>query len=502
MSAPDYAGFTFGPFTWWVGVVEDRLHDPKKIGRVQVRIFGYHSQDKSMVPKDHLPWAHVLMPPNGASLGGIGISPTGILEGSHVVGFFLDGDNHQTPIVIGTLHGMPNDKPDTFELTRGEDLASTFMGDREADLLSSKVGGVAADLGGLAEAVGGITNQINNTLTDLRNFSQNFQLPLDGLNLDSLLGKFNDNGLLSEIPGLSGMTTGGLNGEVGALANGASEGLNTEAVGSMIQSHLGSLGGQIESLTGELQNLTDPLQIGAVQDQIKSLTSQYSSIIGLVNGSIPTGLPGANDILGAISGIPAVANALSKVSQVLGVVGQLSAAVSGIKSLTNSIAGAGVMGLINGLKSGVLANTWQEPKSPAAPEYPYNNVVHTESGQVQEFDNTPGKERFQRYHPSGSFIEVHPDGSQVEKVVKNNYSITMGDDFIHVDGNVKVNIVGNATIAVGGSCGLRVDGDLTQIVEGDCSLAVGGDYSVVVGGAHKQSAGTHFQGKAPRIDLN
>lgn len=502
MSTPDYAGFTFGPMVWWVGVVEDRLHDPKKIGRVQVRIFGYHSQDKSLVPKDHLPWAHVLMPPNGASLGGVGASPTGILEGSHVVGFFLDGDNHQTPMVFGTVHGLPGDVPDTFELTRGENIMSTFMGDRASDLLQSKVGGIAGGLGGLGDAVSGITNQINNTLTDLRNFSQNFQLPIGDLNVESLLSKFNDAGILNEIPGLSGMTTGGLNGEVGLIAGGAGDGLDTQAVGSMIQSHLGSLGGNIESLTGELQNLTDPLQISGVQDQIRALTSQYASIVGLVNGSIPGGLPGAGDILGAITGIPAVANALSKVSQVLGIVNQLSAAVTGIKSLANAITGGGVMGMINGLKAGALSNTWQEPKSPAAPEYPYNQVLNTESGHVQEFDNTPGKERYQRYHPSGSFIEVHPDGSQVEKVVKDNYSITMGDDFIHVDGNVKVNIVGNATIAVGGSCGLRVDGDMTQIVDGDYSLAVSGDYSVAVGGSHKQSAGSHFQAKAPRIDIN
>jgi len=501
MSAPDYAGFTFGQFVWWIGVVEDRLHDPKKLGRVQVRIFGYHSQDKSQVPKDHLPWAHVLMPPHGASLGGVGISPTGILEGSHVVGFFLDGDNHQTPLVLGTLHGEPNNVPDTYELTRGENIQSTFMGDRAADLITSKVGGLGG-LGGLGDAIGGITSQINNTLTDLRNFTQNFQLPIDNLNIESLLGKFGDAGILNEIPGLSGMVTGGLNGEIGIIAGGAGGGFDIQAVGSMLQSHLGSIGGQIESLTGELQNLSDPLQISAVQAQIQSLTSQFSSIVGIVNGSIPSGLPGAADVMGMLSGIPAVSNALSKISQVMGVVNQLSAAVSGIKALANAITGGGVMGLINGLKAGALSNTWQEPKSPAAPEYPYNNVVHTESGQVQEFDNTPGKERYQRYHPSGSFIEVHPDGTQHEKVVKDNYSIVMGDDFIHVDGNVKVNIVGNATIAVGGSCGLRVDGDMTHIVDGDYSLAVSGDYSVAIGGAHKQSAGSHFQAKAPRVDIN
>ena len=30
-------------FNWWVGVVENRM-DPLKLGRCQVRIFGYHTE--------------------------------------------------------------------------------------------------------------------------------------------------------------------------------------------------------------------------------------------------------------------------------------------------------------------------------------------------------------------------------------------------------------------------------------------------------------------------
>ena len=48
-------------FTWWQGVVEDR-NDPAKIGRVRVRILGYHTADKSELPTEDLPLA-VLMNP-------------------------------------------------------------------------------------------------------------------------------------------------------------------------------------------------------------------------------------------------------------------------------------------------------------------------------------------------------------------------------------------------------------------------------------------------------
>ena len=37
-------------FIWWIGVVEDR-GDPAALGRVRVRVFGYHTEDKTKLPK-------------------------------------------------------------------------------------------------------------------------------------------------------------------------------------------------------------------------------------------------------------------------------------------------------------------------------------------------------------------------------------------------------------------------------------------------------------------
>ena len=36
-------------FIWWIGVVEDR-HDPEQLGRVRVRCFGWHTEDKNKIP--------------------------------------------------------------------------------------------------------------------------------------------------------------------------------------------------------------------------------------------------------------------------------------------------------------------------------------------------------------------------------------------------------------------------------------------------------------------
>ena len=71
MSAVDY--ISKNQFVWWQGVVEDVL-DPMKIGRVRVRVVGWHNPDKSELPSIDLPWALPIMPVTSASTTGIGNS--------------------------------------------------------------------------------------------------------------------------------------------------------------------------------------------------------------------------------------------------------------------------------------------------------------------------------------------------------------------------------------------------------------------------------------------
>lgn len=86
-------------FVWWVGVVENR-NDPMAIGRCQVRIFGWHSQDTSSVPSADLPWAHPMLPINSPNTFN---KPK---NGDWVVGFFMDGESGQFPIMMGILPGL------------------------------------------------------------------------------------------------------------------------------------------------------------------------------------------------------------------------------------------------------------------------------------------------------------------------------------------------------------------------------------------------------------
>ncbi|PNX49192.1 MAG: hypothetical protein BV459_00535 [Thermoplasmata archaeon M11B2D] len=91
------------------GVVED-IHDPLELGRVRVRIIGLHTANKTLIPTDTLPWAIIAQDPTSAATSGIGKSPTGILQGSTVIGYFRDGQSCQQPVITGTIAGIPEEK--------------------------------------------------------------------------------------------------------------------------------------------------------------------------------------------------------------------------------------------------------------------------------------------------------------------------------------------------------------------------------------------------------
>ena len=91
-------------FVWFTGVVEDR-NDPDALGRVRVRCLGFHTDDLNDIPTKDLPWATVMHPVTDPSMQGLGNSPSFLVEGSWVVGFFSDAKEKQQPIIMGSLPG-------------------------------------------------------------------------------------------------------------------------------------------------------------------------------------------------------------------------------------------------------------------------------------------------------------------------------------------------------------------------------------------------------------
>jgi len=84
------------------GFIENNI-SPKKDGRVQVRIVGIHDPDKSKVKTKHLPWAEILQPLQFGFSSGIGFNSVPNI-GTWVF-VFLDHDNPNKPIVIGSISG-------------------------------------------------------------------------------------------------------------------------------------------------------------------------------------------------------------------------------------------------------------------------------------------------------------------------------------------------------------------------------------------------------------
>ena len=78
--------------------------------------------------------------------------------------------------------------------------------------------------------------------------------------------------------------------------------------------------------------------------------------------------------------------------------------------------------------------SWNEPATPYDATYPRNHVYESEGGHIKEFDDTPGKERIHERHTSGSGFEIHPDGSKVTRVKKDNYEVITNDNYLHIQG--------------------------------------------------------------------
>jgi hypothetical protein len=278
------------------GVVEDR-NDPLRLGRCKVRWMGLHTEDKTKLKTENLPWSHPIQPITSAAMSGIGESPVGPVEGTWVVGFFRD-QAFQQPVYFGTLGGIPLDP--------------------------------ALDVGF---------------------FDPNKKYPLT------------EEG---EILGASVFEEPDTN----RLARGEED----------------------NTVISERKNSLDEMQA-------------------------PAGAGSLKDI--------------------------------------------------------------KEPETKFAAKYPFNHVKFTESGHVQEFDDTEGAERIHIYHKAGTFEEIYPDGSRVVKVVSDNYTAILGENNIHITKDTNAQVAGDVNILVNGSVNLEVDGDMDTHVDGDYKLRVDGKIDII-----------------------
>ena len=300
-------------FIWFVGVVENR-NDPAELGRVQVRCLGYHTEDLTLIPTADLPWAHVMHPVTDPSMQGLGNTPSFLVEGSWVIGFFRDARDKQQPIIMGTLPGYP------------ENLPNTRLG---------------------------------------------FNDPTDTYPAEERI--YSDHGIKES--------------DVSRLARGEDSETHTAL-----------------KLRRELK-----------QDEIPIAIKPY--------------IPEVSD------------NTIDE-----------------------------------------ERTTWNEPhpKSVTADEspytsakYPYNHVHESEAGHIHEIDDTPGGERLMQQHSTGTFTEIHPDGTKMVKVIGDYYEIIAGKSSILVVGDATITYHGNVRELVKGDYALEVEGNYSQNIHGEHEIKIG-----------------------------
>ena len=502
----EYIGYK--KFVWFVGVVED-INDPVKVSRVRVRMLSLHTEDKALLPTENLPWATVMMPTTSASVSGIGFSPSALVKGSWVVGFFLDGEEANQPLVMGTWHGIAETSANPQEgFNDPTGKYPSYV--NKPDVHQNAIG---ADVGLFAD--GGNNLKTDNPARDTTTETSITQdTPSTGSASKSQLAKvsssiLNKPGPEAEVKafetikesafsaggfGLSSITgaLGNLSGLSNSLAAGIGNSLNNVVSGeslSILEGARDAVSRGLESVTGAVDTVTGSF-IDQVNEATGEVTNALSGVADKISGSVSELENTASDF--TKDGAVKIADNLDldeKLSKdVKGVVadtdknildettgekiGKLETEVdlntgtvrtvtsdegdplttldSIVDSNGNTVSNIEGVVLGSAPKDGAsvihtLDPIIKEPPSPINAEYPHNKVYSTTSGHLIEVDDTPNAERIRIYHKAGTFIEVHPNGDIVN-YHGNRWSVTDGSDKLRVKGNVEVYVDGNAKI--------------------------------------------------------
>ena len=329
-------------FQWFIGVCEDR-DDPKALGRIRVRCFGYHTEDLQKIPTQSLPWAHVIMPPT-AQVGAF----HNIKPGDWVFGFWRDPDYMQEPVIMGIMPGIPANEVD---------------------------------------ATKGFNDPNSPDAPDTQDEKYKKDPDFGPYPIKDLVGKADTSRLTS----------------------------------GLLDAHP-----EIEARDKE----------------------------------VTEGVPTANQrkILGDADFTVDVA---SKWTDKLATNTDFTATSwKEPKTTDDSIRGEDASG-----KNPETQEDRVPPYKRRNTEYPYNHVLETESGHIQEFDDTPFAERIYEKHRSGTYYEIDADGNKVTRVVGQNYHIIAGSNFVNIKGDVNLTIDSNCKTYIKGDWDIQVDGNKTEVVK-------------------------------------
>lgn len=489
---------------FWYGVVEDRM-DPLMLGRLRVRIFGIHSPLKVAAeyegsPTESLLWCYPLQPITSAAISGVGHSPTGPVEGTHVVGFFRDHMN-QDGVILGTVGGFPVDYANAsvgFNDPNGEYPRYTNAPD--TNILAR--GGVTPSLPYSPAS----TSTPPDTKTEVpvnveeQNSNRDIAIEPDQTPSEDIHPDPNPNMSIEEM----------LRRDEGVKVSLYWDhlGFPTIGIGHLILHEKTKdrvrIGNALSQQVG--RKVTD----GRItQEEVstlfaKDLTTVHKDIarngtVGPVYATLDSARKMAIENMCFQMGVGGVAKfkntlaAMARQEWQKAHDGMLDSAwAKQTPSRANRVSKIILNGNLAsyGVKPGTLFNRTQrddggilfeEPESAYAAKYPYNHVYESESGHIQEFDDTPGAERYHRKHPSGTFEEIS-GANRVVKIVGDDYLIVKNDRNVHISGNLNLVIDGDVKMYVMGSVDQTVDGAVTQFIRGAVTETIEGTVTQSIDG--------------------
>lgn len=493
------------------GIVEDRL-DPLRLGRCRVRIAGKHNPDKSLLKTQDLPWAYPVQSITSAAISGVGDTPLGPVVGTWVKIEFYD-EEEQIPVMTGTLGGIPQNSSrididsDTINIVNEE-------GELPAETASQNVTGL-------------IINPLTKPVP-AKPAKQYTSLSSEGINLIKDQEKLKLKAYLDSngIPTI-GYGTTLINGNPVTIDMSITEDqanqyftdhINNEVlryiksnVNTVItQSMCDALGSFVYNLgSGNFanSNLLTELNSGRYVECAVSFDNYVKDKSGkTLNGLVTRrgkekvlflkdGIPGStgSDVIQPIDDIN-----LKNESVLYGFgyskdkyplytnepdTNRLARHEQIDKTIIIKKEAARVKGVVT-----AGGFSWTQSPSPYNAQYPLNHVKQTESGHVVEFDDTPKSERIHIYHKSGTYSEIDANGTQVRRIVGDDYEILERDGYLYVKGNKNVTIDGVARVKVNNALNLDVSGVTTINVFNDVNLNVGGNLNTSVSGSYNIKA--------------
>lgn len=507
-----FMGFT--DLSWFEGVVEDRF-DPLQLGRVRVRVYGIHTSQKVKseqegIPTDELLWMNVLTPVTSARTSGLGDSPTGLVEGSEVFGYFRD-PMCQVGVILGSIGGIEHktDSSKGFSDPFGQYPREGYYGQQDVNKLARDF-----SLNEQEEPDYNGDYGKNNSINKLQGANRDIAVNPD----DTPYGEW----IADDDPDFTIEKMLARDEGIRTKVYWDSEGYPTVGIGhlivfektrdmSKINNILGQkVGRQVNGAINETEiSQLFAKDLGDVQRDIV-LNAKTGPVYKKMNRSRQMAMENMSFQMG-VGGLAKFTNTLKAMNEerwedaYRGILDSRYAQQTPGRSnrvakivLTGNLESYGIMPKEpEGKSLSAMYTKYAEPKAdiddPEAPftpedsrimfeepsssyaaEYPYNHVYESESGHIQEFDDTPGHERYRRIHPSGTYTEISPSGQRVTKIVGDDYLIVQSGRNVNIKGNLNVVIEGNAQIYNMGNVTQTVDGNVTEFIRGNVNQTIEG----------------------------